>query len=160
MIFAKKMKGKLNTCVNFHQTQGLSFLSLASSWPPSWKTTTEEFTAGSHSQLFPDLFVGLQDLFPVSQTRARNSNKMADNCDKNVNILSRFSKLPDRNQATVLVSLETFFSLGKTCFFPSLLFKVKLSPSSSVQFVGLKGIGKHRIARSLLGIHTDFSLQM
>jgi len=44
----KKIKGKLNTCVNFHQTQGLSFLSLASSWPPSWKTTTEEFTAGSH----------------------------------------------------------------------------------------------------------------
>jgi len=54
---------------------------------------------------------------------------MAEIPDKNVNILSRFTKLPDKNQATVL-------------------------------FVGVKGIGKHRIARSMLGIHTDFSLQM
>jgi len=54
---------------------------------------------------------------------------MAEIPDKNVNILSRFTKLPDKNQATVL-------------------------------FVGVKGIGKHRIARSMLGIHTDFSLQI
>ncbi|XP_020627871.1 centromere protein M-like [Orbicella faveolata] len=54
---------------------------------------------------------------------------MAEIPDKNVNILSRFTKLPDKNQATVL-------------------------------FVGVKGIGKHRIARSMLGIHTEFSLQI
>lgn len=49
--------------------------------------------------------------------------------DLNVNILSRFTKLPDRNQATVL-------------------------------FVGVKGVGKHRLARSMLGIHADFSVQI
>lgn len=28
------------------------------------------------------------------------------------------------------------------------------------QFVGVKGVGKHRLARSMLGIHADFSVQM
>ena len=51
--------------------------------------------------------------------RARNSNKMADISDKNVNILSRFTKLPDKNQATVLVSLEIILSYGVSCFFLS-----------------------------------------
>ncbi|CAH3144938.1 unnamed protein product [Porites evermanni] len=48
---------------------------------------------------------------------------------ENVNTLSRFSKLPDKNQATAL-------------------------------FVGVKGIGKHRVARSTLAVHTDFSVQI
>jgi len=54
---------------------------------------------------------------------------MAENLAKNVNILSRFTKLPDKHQATIL-------------------------------FVGVNGIGKHKVARSMLGIHTDFSLQV
>ena len=116
----KKMKGKLNTCANFHQTQGISFPSSASSWPPSWKTTTEKFCVSqAHVKSRSQISRWIPQSCPQSlkTRRARKSNKMAEISDKNVNILSRFTKLPDKNQATVLVSLEIILSWGVSCFF-------------------------------------------
>ena len=107
------MKGGLNTCANSHQIQGLSFPSLASSWPPSWKTTTEKFCVSrAHVKSCSQISRWIPQSCPQSlkTRRARKSNKMAEVSDKNVNILSRFTKLPDKNQATVLVSLEIILS--------------------------------------------------
>ena len=86
---------------------------------------------------------------------------------ENVNILSRFSKLPDKDQATALVSQNKPGTKRK----PVLVFLGPLLYSYSFtndfynslllfQFVGVKGIGKHRVARSTLAVHTDFSVQM
>ena len=86
---------------------------------------------------------------------------------ENVNILSRFSKLPDKNQATALVSQnkpklrenQFWFSLVLFC----ILILSRMTSTISLllfQFVGVKGIGKHRVARSTLAVHTDFSVQM
>lgn len=94
----KKINGKLNTCENFHQTRGLSYLSSASSWPPSWKVISQA-QAETCSQIS---FSRSQFL----EKRRETQMKMAEIPQKNVNILSRFTKLPDKNQATVLVSPE------------------------------------------------------
>ena len=57
--------------------------------------------------------VPLAQLMPCSQSphlpsesRAKLKLKMADNLPKTANIISRFTKLPDKHQATVLVSQE------------------------------------------------------
>lgn len=39
----EKHNTKLQTCENFHQKRELSFLSLASSWPPYWITTDLDY---------------------------------------------------------------------------------------------------------------------
>lgn len=86
--------------------------------------------------------------------------------DLNVNILSRFTKLPDRNQATVLVSYMDltwkffFYFPAFGCFETFNLQMNMLFSTFYKQFVGVKGVGKHRLARSMHGIHADFSVQM
>lgn len=86
---------------------------------------------------------------------------------ENVNTLSRFSKLPDKNQATALVSQNKPGTKGKPVLVSLVLYCIlTLSRMISTitlllfQFVGVKGIGKHRVARSTLAVHTDFSVQM
>lgn len=62
--------------------------------------------------VIPKSFSGLFRVVPsLSKQEERETQiKMAEIPDKNVNILSRFTKLPDKNQATVLVSLEIILS--------------------------------------------------
>ena len=90
------------------------------------KPTTEKLNRVSQAQIVSCFQTSHWTSQGCSQSlkprRARNSNKMAEISDKNVNILSRFTKLPDKNQATVLVSLEIIISRGVSFFsFPFLL---------------------------------------
>ncbi|XP_068671987.1 centromere protein M-like isoform X2 [Montipora foliosa] len=71
----------------------------------------------------------IQERAPEFCKSAKLKFKMADFLFENENSISRFAKLPEKTQATVL-------------------------------FVGVNGIGKHRVAKSLLGIHSGFSLKI
>ena len=98
---------------------------------------------------------------------------MATSAFKNENMISRFTKLPDKCQATVLVSEKIRFTKIPDKCQATIIGKWKNSMHEvnycqfkiifsrlDFQFVGSTGIGKRKVAKSMLGLRSDFAFQM